>query len=66
VEFGLPLQSKIKRFPKRNHPGVKEKEYKIGRLCMTAKALDPQKAEPEFLREVLRTFRNPGLNIEHT
>jgi len=66
VEFGLPLQSKVKHFPKRDHPGVKEREYKIGRLCMTAKALDPQNAEPEFLREVLRTFRNPGLNIEHT
>ncbi|MGI0086678.1 MAG: DUF1698 domain-containing protein [Nitrosotalea sp.] len=65
VEFGLPLQSKVSRFPKRDHPGIKEREYKIGRLCITAKALDPQKAEPEFLREILRTFRNPGLNIEH-
>jgi len=66
VQFELPLESKISHFPKKTHPGGQEREYKIGRLCMTAKALDPQKAEPEFLREILRTYRNPGLNIQHS
>lgn len=65
AEFELPLQSKIKHFPKKYHLGTKEREHKIGRLCMTAKALDPEKAEPEFLREILRTYRNPGLDIMH-
>jgi len=66
VEFTLPLHSKIKRFPKKSHLGAKERQYKIGRLCMIAKAVDPQKSEREFLREMLRTYRNPGLNIEYT
>ena len=65
VKFELPLESKKSHFPKRTHVGVKETEYTIGRLSMTAKALDPQKAEPEFLREILRTYRNPGLNIHN-
>lgn len=66
LEFTQPLQSKVKRFPKRNHPGKIERDYKIGRLCMIAKALKPEKAEPEFLREMQRTYRNPGLNIEYS
>lgn len=46
----------------RNHRGVAEKTHEIGRLCMIAKAMDPKDVEPEFLREVLRTFRNPGID----
>lgn len=63
VEFTKPLASKLSRFEKKCHPGNKEKEYRIGRLCMTAKAQDPNNVQPEFLREMQRTFRNPGLNI---
>lgn len=66
VKFELPLESKISHFPKRTHSNKKESEYQIGRLCMKAKAKDPEKAEPEFVREILRTYRNPGLNIQHT
>lgn len=62
VDFGLPLGDKDKKVPSKSHQGVVEKPHKIGRLCMNAKAMDPGDVEPEFLREVLRTFRNPGLD----
>lgn len=64
--FEIPFGKENKSLPTRMHTEVKDKEYTIGRLCMTAKALDPQKAEPEFLREILRTYRNPGLHIQHS
>lgn len=66
VEFNSPLQSKISRFPRRAHNGVRDKDYRVGRLCMVARAVDPKNTQPEFLREMERTFRNPGLNIDHT
>jgi tRNA (mo5U34)-methyltransferase len=66
VEFTQPLLSKTSRFPKQSHKGSVEKDYKVGRLCMTAKAVDPRETQAEFVREMQRTFRNPGLNIEHS
>jgi len=65
VEFTTPLQSNISRFPKQAHRGVQEKDYRVGRLCLTARATDPKDVQPEFLRELERTFRNPGLGIHH-
>lgn len=62
VDFKQPLLSKNPRFPKQNHKGVVEKEYKIGRLCMIAKAIKPENVHPEFARELCRTFRNPGID----
>lgn len=62
VDFSLPLGDKDKDVPRKTHKGVIEKTHEIGRLCMIAKAMDPKDVEPEFLREVLRTFRNPGLD----
>ena len=66
IEFTPPLLSKISRFPKQAHNDAKEKDYRIGRLCMTARAADPQDVNPEFVREMERTFRNPGMNISYT
>lgn len=65
VEFTSPLLSNTSRFPKQMHSGNVEKEYRIGRLCMTARAQLPQEVQPEFLREMQRTFRNPGLSLDH-
>lgn len=66
VEFTQPLASKMHRFAKTQHSAADEKSYRIGRLCMTATATAPKDAHPEFLREMLRTFRNPGLDVSHT
>jgi SAM-dependent methyltransferase len=62
VDFALPLLSKDTKFPKRTHKGMIEKQYKIGRLCMMARAIKPEDVNSEFVREMFRTFRNPGLN----
>ena len=65
VEFTAPLQGKRSLFPKQAHNGVVERDYRVGRLCLAAEALDPKDVQPEFLREMERTFRNPGLDIRH-
>ena len=57
VEFDQPLFSKVSRFQKE----ASNKNYRIGRLCLTAKAVDPSEANSEFVREVRRSFRNPGM-----
>lgn len=58
VEFDQPLFSKVSRFEKKET----NKKYRIGRLCMTATATDPKDANSEFVREIRRTFRNPGIH----
>jgi len=63
VDFDTPLFDKDKKIAKK--PDAIDKEYKIARLCMIARASDPKKTDPEFLRELNRTFRNPGLDITH-
>ena len=62
MQFSLPLGEKDKKIPRREQKGVVEKTHEIGRLCMIARAMDPKDVEPEFLREVSRVFRNPGLD----
>jgi tRNA (mo5U34)-methyltransferase len=57
VEFDQPLFSKVSRFQKEKS----KKKYRIGRLCLTATAVDPNEANSEFVREIRRTFRNPGM-----
>jgi SAM-dependent methyltransferase len=37
-------------------------EYKIGRICLTAKAVATKEAQPKLLAELKRTYRNPGLD----
>lgn len=59
ADFDVPLFDKDKKVAKLDNP--KEREFKVARLCMTAKAKDPKDEDPEFVRELLRTFRNPGL-----
>jgi hypothetical protein len=66
VEFTSPLLSKLSRFPKQTHNGTAEKEYRVGRLCMTARAVASSEVNSEFLREMNRGFRNPGLDLLHT
>ena len=63
IEFTQPLASKINHFPKAKGDGIGEKEYRVGRLCMTARAISPEKVQSDFMREMERTFRNPGLEI---
>lgn len=63
VEFGLALLGKRTKLPKRQHSGCQENEYQVGRLCMVAKAIHPTQVDPEFSRELLRTYRNPGLIV---
>ena len=65
IDFDTPLFDKNKDISKGTHTTGTEKNYKIARLCMTAKAIETQKTDPEFLRELNRTFRNPGLDITH-
>ena len=65
VEFTSPLAGKKDLFFKRTHGGMKDKDYRVGRLCMTARAAFSKEVQPEFLREMERTFRNPGLDIRH-
>ena len=65
ANFDLPLFDKKKEMQKRVHKGSKERGYKVGRLCMIAKATKPENADPEFLRELKRYFRNPGLDLSH-
>jgi tRNA (mo5U34)-methyltransferase len=61
ADFVLPLDDKDKVVPVNSHTGKREVRHAIGRLCMIATATDPKTVDPEFLREVLRHFRNPGL-----
>lgn len=63
VEFTSPLDSSVSRFPKQTHPGETPRDYKVGRLCMTARAVHKAEVQPEFLREMQRSFRNPGLDL---
>ena len=63
IEFTQPLASKISRFPKAKVDGGGQGDYRIGRLCLTARAMSSQDVQPEFIREMERTFRNPGLEI---
>lgn len=65
TDFGVPLFDKKKEIRKGAHKGVEERKYKIGRLCIIAKAVSPKNADSEFLRELKRTFRNPGLDLSH-
>jgi tRNA (mo5U34)-methyltransferase len=65
VEYTDPLLSQDMRFEKQMHDGVVDKDYRIGRLCMTAKAIGSDAVHTEFFREIKRSFRNPGLNIDH-
>lgn len=60
-DFGLPLLGTRHIIPQRTHSGAPEPAHAIGRLCLKAKAVDPKELDPEFSRELLRTFRNPGL-----
>lgn len=60
VEFTLPLEGRRIKLPKADG-----QEHRVGRLCMLAKAVDPKKADGEFVRELERTFRNPGMDLSH-
>jgi tRNA (mo5U34)-methyltransferase len=66
AEFSLPLQTTSHRFQKRSHGGYIEKPHKIGRVCMVARASEPSNFDPDFVREMNRFYRNPGLNLSHT
>jgi tRNA (mo5U34)-methyltransferase len=41
--------------------GRRAGKYEIGRVCLVAKAIPGKEMELESYRELLRTFRNPGL-----
>lgn len=58
VKFELPLLGR--NINTRKKPSGKEHE--IGRLCMIAKARDPKEFNPEFTREMFRSYRNPGIS----
>jgi len=61
IDYHFPLMDKDKSIDKRSHKGIIEKQYKIGRVCMLAKASNPDNYDKEFYREMQRSFRNPGL-----
>lgn len=63
IEFDQPLLSKKINFPKNYHDNKNEKQYKIGRLCLQAKAMQPKNIHQEFMREMDRSFRNPGMHF---
>ncbi len=43
---------------------VREKNYKIGRGAVIAKAAKSNSSNEKFEREILRTYRNPGLDLD--
>lgn len=60
VEFTLPLLGRRVKVQQ-----AEEKPHTVGRLCMLARAISPSDADPEFARELGRTFRNPGMDLAH-
>ena len=46
-----------------NGPGARA--VKVSRACLVAEALDPKDVDHELARELRRTYRNPGLHLDH-
>jgi len=66
IDYNFPLMDKEKSINKRDHQGINEKKYRIGRLCMLATASRPTEVDQEFCREMEKTYRNPGIErFEH-
>lgn len=42
---------------------VRRDRYAVSRVCLVARAMSPQEVDPAYLRELARTYRNPGLAI---
>lgn len=40
-------------------------KYNISRVCLVAKAVGAEAVSDEYFRELSRTYRNPGLVVEH-
>lgn len=40
-------------------------KHSIGRLCIVARAIPSENADTEFVREMMRTYRNPGFRYHH-
>jgi SAM-dependent methyltransferase len=52
------IKAKFKRY-------MQNKEYTISRVCLVAKAISANDIDSEYYRELARTYRNPGLVVEH-
>lgn len=44
---------------------IHSKNYTVGRVCLVAKAVPPSHMQEDSLKELLRTFRNPGLVADY-
>ncbi|HEY4487174.1 MAG TPA: DUF1698 domain-containing protein [Candidatus Paceibacterota bacterium] len=64
VHYDMPLLSKKTKLKKQSAWHKGEQKYEIVKLCMVAKAVPPKKTDSNFARELLRTYRNPGMEIE--
>jgi hypothetical protein len=44
---------------------VRDGRYAIARACMVARAVGKDEVDPEYYRELARTYRNPGLAADY-
>jgi len=63
VQKDSSLRNKIKAKFKRYFP--KDKDFRISRVCLVAKAVGAEDISDEYFGELSRTYRNPGLVVEH-
>lgn len=65
-----PIEASVKVLRKENFTNYiadfvkryfKDERYVVSRVCMAAKAVEPDKYDKEYCRELARTYRNPGL-----
>lgn len=42
-----------------------KEKYRISRACLVAKAISSEDVDSEYYKELTRTYRNPGLVVEH-
>lgn len=62
-DIGDSVAKKIKEKFKRYFPT--DKGFRISRVCLVARAVGAEDISDEYFRELSRTYRNPGLVVEH-
>jgi len=55
------VSAQVKQLAKRYLTGER---FAVSRVCMAARAVDPAAVDKEYVRELARTYRNPGLVTE--
>jgi tRNA (mo5U34)-methyltransferase len=47
----------------KNYLNPRKSNFTIARVCLVAKVISRDQVDPEYFRELARTYRNPGLDI---